>query len=60
MYELYMLPRDQRNDGQGSIEPKHGTGHNAVFVARNRFAVFNKNEQVSFIMIIIFIYLFHF
>jgi len=53
MYELYMLPRDQKNEGHDSIEPKHGTGYNAVFVARNRFAVFNKNEQVNIIYEII-------
>jgi len=46
-----MLPRDQRSEGHDSIEPKHGSGHNAVFVARNRFAVFNKNEQVRIIKI---------
>jgi len=49
MYELYMLPRDQRSEVHNSIEPKHGTGYNAVFVARNRFAVFNKNEQQIYI-----------
>jgi coatomer protein complex subunit alpha (xenin) len=44
MYELIHLPRD----GSGSIEPtetKRGQGNSAVFVARNRFAVFNQASQ---------------
>jgi coatomer protein complex subunit alpha (xenin) len=43
-YELINLPRD----GSGSIEPtdtKRGAGTSAVFVARNRFAVFNQSSQ---------------
>jgi coatomer protein complex subunit alpha (xenin) len=44
IYELIHLPRD----GSGSIEPtetKRGQGNSAVFVARNRFAVFNQASQ---------------
>ncbi|KAF2402363.1 Coatomer, alpha subunit [Trichodelitschia bisporula] len=43
-YELVSLPRD----ASGAVEPtdaKRGSGDSAVFVARNRFAVFNKSNQ---------------
>lgn len=43
-YELIHLPRD----GSGAVEPtdvKRGPGASAVFVARNRFAVFNPSYQ---------------
>ncbi|RFU33464.1 hypothetical protein B7463_g2888, partial [Scytalidium lignicola] len=43
-YELIHLPRD----GSGSIDAsdsKRGQGNSAVFVARNRFAVFNSASQ---------------
>ena len=43
-YELMHLPRD----ATGAIEPtdlKRGQGTSAVFVARNRFAVFNQPSQ---------------
>ena len=43
-YELINLPRD----GSGSLDPtdtKRGPGNSAVFVARNRFAVFNAASQ---------------
>jgi coatomer protein complex subunit alpha (xenin) len=43
-YELISLPRD----ASGAIEPtdtKRGSGNSAVFVARNRFAVFNQGNQ---------------
>ena len=45
-YELVHLPRDS----SGSIEPKDadikkGQGNSAVFVARNRFAVFTQSSQ---------------
>ena len=46
-YELMNLPRD----ASGAVEPtdtKRGLGNSAAFVARNRFAVFNKaNQQVD-------------
>ncbi|KAI9927698.1 hypothetical protein ASPWEDRAFT_113778 [Aspergillus wentii DTO 134E9] len=46
-YELIHLPRD----ATGAVEPtdvKRGQGSSAVFVARNRFAVFNySNQQVD-------------
>lgn len=43
-YELINLPRD----ASGAVEPtdsKRGSGTTAVFVARNRFAVFNQATQ---------------
>lgn len=43
-YELVNLPKD----ASGAVEPtdtKRGSGDAAVFVARNRFAVFNKDTQ---------------
>lgn len=43
-YELINLPRD----GSGSMDAtdtKRGQGNSAVFVARNRFAVFNASNQ---------------
>ena len=43
-YELMNLPRD----ASGAVEPTsvhRGTGTSAVFVARNRFAVFNPSTQ---------------
>ncbi|KAK3079402.1 hypothetical protein LTS18_004943, partial [Coniosporium uncinatum] len=46
-YELVNLPRD----ASGAVEPtdtKRGSGNSAVFVARNRFAVFNQaNQQID-------------
>ncbi|KAF2102257.1 Coatomer, alpha subunit [Rhizodiscina lignyota] len=46
-YELVSLPRD----ASGAVEPtdtKRGQGNSAVFVARNRFAVFNQaNQQID-------------
>ena len=46
-YELINLPRDS----SGALEPtdvKRGLGNSAVFVARNRFAVFNQpNQQID-------------
>ncbi|KAK6334396.1 hypothetical protein TWF730_003610 [Orbilia blumenaviensis] len=46
-YELIPLPKD----ATGAVEPtdsKRGTGNSAVFVARNRFAVFSsQNQQID-------------
>ena len=46
-YELMSLPRD----ASGAVEPTsthRGNGNSAVFVARNRFAVFNaQNQQID-------------
>ncbi|KAM3414072.1 Coatomer subunit alpha [Cercospora zeina] len=46
-YELMNLPRD----ASGAVEPTsthRGNGNSAVFVARNRFAVFNaQNQQID-------------
>lgn len=44
IYELMSLPKD----ASGAVEPTsthRGTGNAAVFVARNRFAVFNSSNQ---------------
>lgn len=44
VYELISLPRD----ASGAVEPQssmRGSGNAAVFVARNRFAVFNQSNQ---------------
>lgn len=44
IYELINLPKD----ASGAVEPSNtlrGTGSSAVFVARNRFAVFNSSNQ---------------
>jgi coatomer subunit alpha len=47
IYELVGLPKD----ASGAVEPtdtKRGTGHSAVWVGRNRFAVFNSaNQQID-------------
>jgi coatomer subunit alpha len=43
-YELVSLPRD----ASGAVEPTNslrGSGNSAIFVARNRFAVFNQSNQ---------------
>lgn len=43
-YEIINLPRD----GSGALEPtnvKRGQGNSAIFVARNRFAVFTQSNQ---------------
>eukprot|EP00249_Psilotum_nudum_P025087 c29370_g1_i2 orf=331-3948(+) len=39
-YELYVIPK-----GGETQEPKRGIGSSAVFVARNRFAVLDKNHN---------------
>jgi len=44
VYELVSLPKD----ASGAVEPTNsmrGSGQSAVFVARNRFAVFNQSNQ---------------
>ena len=44
MYELYLLPRDPSR-GEVSSDAGRGTGCSACFVARNRFAVLDKNTN---------------
>src|SRR5271154_4559429 len=44
IYELINLPRDGGSVVEGS-EAKKGEANNAVWVARNRFAVFSKETQ---------------
>ena len=45
-YELYQVPKDGRGAEAGSAECKRGLGTSAVFVARQRFAVLDKNKQI--------------
>ena len=47
LYELTNLPKDISGElKDSSIDGKRGPGQSAIFVARNRFAVLNKNTQV--------------
>ena len=43
-YELYTIPKDSRNSD--SVESKKGIGLSAVFIARDRFAVLDKSQQI--------------
>lgn len=45
-YELYHIPQDSRGAETGNQECKRGLGTSAVFVARQRFAVLDKNRQI--------------
>ncbi|KAI8814129.1 coatomer WD associated region-domain-containing protein [Cladochytrium replicatum] len=50
MYELYTLPREVNGDIRDiPADAKKGNGHSAVFVARNRFAVLDKQQQQIYI-----------
>ena len=44
MYELYLLPRDPSR-GEVNSDAGRGQGSSACFVARNRFAVLDKNSN---------------
>ncbi|KAG2172138.1 hypothetical protein INT44_006607 [Umbelopsis vinacea] len=45
-YELFNLPRDVSGDlREPADEGKRGSGSSAIFIARNRFAVFDKTNQ---------------
>jgi coatomer protein complex subunit alpha (xenin) len=44
-YELYHIPRDASAKAEAG-ESKRGLGTSAVFMARNRFAVLDKNHQI--------------
>lgn len=47
MFELATLPQGQQGDVKdSSVDGKKGPGQSAIFVARNRLAVLNKNTQV--------------
>ncbi|KAJ3041599.1 hypothetical protein HK097_002233 [Rhizophlyctis rosea] len=49
-YELHQLPKDARGGAQEvSADAKKGAGQSAVFVARNRFAVLDKQHQQIYI-----------
>ncbi|KAK4519191.1 TFIIH complex serine/threonine-protein kinase subunit kin28 [Mucor velutinosus] len=47
LYELYKLPKNASAGALGEPydESKRGAGYNALFIARNRFAVFDKVHQ---------------
>jgi coatomer subunit alpha len=48
LFELANLPRDSAGEVKdSSSEGKKGPGSSVVFVARNRFAVLDKANQVS-------------
>eukprot|EP01018_Ginkgo_biloba_P037150 Gb_15817 [translate_table: standard] len=44
-YELYLVPKDSLGRSDTTQEAKKGVGGSAVFVARNRFAVLDKNHS---------------
>ncbi|KAF7426148.1 hypothetical protein PC9H_008514 [Pleurotus ostreatus] len=47
MFELATLPQGQQGDVKdSSVDGKKGPGQSAIFVARNRLAVLNKNTQL--------------
>ncbi|KAI0301648.1 coatomer subunit alpha-2 [Multifurca ochricompacta] len=47
LYELTNLPKDISGElKDSSLDGKRGSGQSAIFVARNRFAVLNKNTQL--------------
>jgi coatomer protein complex subunit alpha (xenin) len=47
LYELTNLPKDISGElKDSSLDGKRGPGQSAIFVARNRFAVLNKNTQL--------------
>ncbi|KAK7435504.1 hypothetical protein VKT23_019626 [Stygiomarasmius scandens] len=48
MYELASLPQGSQGGEvkDSSVDGKKGTGHSAIFVARNRFAILNKANQL--------------
>src|SRR5215510_4929339 len=47
LYELAALPTQSQGEVKdSSVDRKKGSGHSAIFVARNRFAVLNKTNQV--------------
>lgn len=43
---MYSLPRDMHGEPREG-DAKRGQGNNAIYVARNRFAVLDKQNQVS-------------
>ncbi|KAJ8767168.1 hypothetical protein K2173_013565 [Erythroxylum novogranatense] len=44
-YELYVIPKDSIGRGDIVQEAKRGAGGSAIFIARNRFAVLEKNSN---------------
>ena len=48
MYELTSLPQQAQGEVKdSSVDGRKGNGQSAIFVARNRFAIFNKATQAS-------------
>jgi len=48
IFELTNLPTQSQGDiKDSSVDGKKGNGQSAIFVARNRFAVLNKTNQVG-------------
>ncbi|XP_059622164.1 coatomer subunit alpha isoform X1 [Phlebotomus argentipes] len=45
-YELYSLPKDSDASSNSEMECKRSSGITALWVARNRFAVFDRNNQL--------------
>ncbi|KAJ3292189.1 hypothetical protein HK104_005514 [Borealophlyctis nickersoniae] len=48
-FEMYNLPKDASGEAREASDVKKGSGNSAVFVARNRFAVLDKQHQQIFI-----------
>uniref|UniRef100_A0A7I4FAI8 Coatomer subunit alpha n=1 Tax=Physcomitrium patens TaxID=3218 RepID=A0A7I4FAI8_PHYPA len=44
-YELYIVPKESNGRSEVAQEAKRGLGSSAIFVARNRFAVLEKNQN---------------
>jgi len=44
-YELYIIPKESSGRSEATQEAKRGLGSSAVFVARNRFSVLDKNQN---------------
>jgi coatomer protein complex subunit alpha (xenin) len=50
MYETYPLPSDiSKGPYEGAFDLCRGSGKNAMYITRNRFAVFEKGSNVSFL-----------
>ena len=50
LYESAALPTQTNGDiKDSSVDGKRGSGHSAIFVARNRFAVLQKTSQVRLV-----------
>lgn len=45
-YDLYVIPKDSDSSNPDAPEGRRAAGLNAVWVARNRFAVLDKNHTI--------------